>query len=167
MRLRPARACDASCLAALSVEVWLTTYISRGLSKPFAEYVLDKFSPDSFACAIATDQLVLSEDDTGVTGYIRLKHGQSSPIAGCVGTELATLYIRPPLQGQGIGRALLSHAVSLAAGRSSPVLWLTVNCENQRAQGFYTAHGFSVAGRTQFVLDGQTYPNAVLRRDLS
>lgn len=145
----------------------MTTYIPRGLSNPFAEYVLDEFSPDSFARVIATDQLVLSEDDTGVTGYIRLKHGQSSGIAECVGTELATLYIRPALQGQGIGRALLSHAMSLAAGRSSPMLWLMVNCENKRAQGFYAAHGFSVAGQTQFTLDGQTYPNAVLRRDLS
>lgn len=145
----------------------MTTYIPGGLSKPFAEYVLDEFSPASLARAIATDQLVLSEDDTGVTGYARLKHGQSSPVAGCVGTELATLYIRPSLQGQGIGRALLSHAVSLAADQSSPMLWLTVNCENHRAQGFYAAHGFSVAGQTQFVLDGQTYPNAVLRHDLS
>lgn len=165
--IRPARAADAPILAALSVETWLGTYIRAGLGPVRARYVLREFSPEAMLQAIDTEQVMVSEQAKGITGYSRARHGQTAPITGCHGTELVTFYVRPAMQRQGIGRALLSNLVSQAQSQESPTLWLTVNAKNKRGQAFYASHGFAVAGQTDFVLDGNRYPNFLLRRDLS
>lgn len=166
MALRPARAEDAPALAALSIETWLNTYTRAGLGPERAAYVLDEVSPRALLQAIEDEQVTVSEHDRGITGYTRARDGQIAPVGPCRGTELVTLYIRPALHRQGIGRALLSDRVAQATHRGSPALWLTVNCKNTRAQAFYAAQGFDRIGQTDFVLDGKAYPNFVLRRDL-
>jgi len=165
--IRPARAADAPGLAALSIETWLGTYIRAGLGPVRANYILREFSSEALLHAIETEQVLVSEHGIGITGYTRARHGQTAPITECHGTELVTLYVRPAMQRQGIGRALLSTLVSQAQSQDSLALWLTVNAKNQRAQAFYAAHGFAVAGQTDFVLDGKRYPNFLLRRDLA
>jgi GNAT superfamily N-acetyltransferase len=49
------------------------------------------------------------------------------------------LYVDPPAQGQGIGRALLAYAQTMAGNNS-----LSLKCQklNTRALEFYTAAGF-------------------------
>jgi ribosomal protein S18 acetylase RimI-like enzyme len=164
--LRPAQAKDAPVLAALSIETWLNTYTRAGLGPKRAAYVLNEFSPRALMQAIEDEQVTVSDHNRGITGYTRAREGQIAPVGPCHGTELVTLYIRPAMQRQGIGHALLSNLVAQATRRGSPALWLTVNCRNHNARAFYKAHGFDPIGQTDFVLDGKAYPNFVLRRDL-
>jgi len=42
--IRPATEGDASSIAALSIEVWLGTYLREGINGFFADYVLDTFT---------------------------------------------------------------------------------------------------------------------------
>ena len=65
-------------------------------------------------------------DDGAVKGFIRV-HGD----------ELCKLFVEPVLQSQGIGAALLSHAVSELGVRH---LWALE--KNTRAIAFYQRHGF-------------------------
>lgn len=65
-------------------------------------------------------------DDGAVKGFIRV-HGQ----------ELCKLFVEPVLQSQGIGAALLSHAVGEMGVRH---LWALE--KNTRAIAFYQRHGF-------------------------
>ena len=65
-------------------------------------------------------------DDGAVKGFIRV-HGD----------ELCKLFVEPVLQSQGIGAALLSHAVSELGVRH---LWALE--KNARAIAFYQRHGF-------------------------
>jgi len=44
MSLRLARQSDASSIAALSIEVWLGTYLRRGINPFFNDYVLSEFT---------------------------------------------------------------------------------------------------------------------------
>src|SRR4051794_1170643 len=46
--MRRAREQDASGLAAVSIEVWLNTYLRDGVSQLFADYVLSEFRRRSF-----------------------------------------------------------------------------------------------------------------------
>lgn len=163
---RPAQASDATALAALSVETWLSTYISAGLGPARAAYVLDEFSPAAMRQAIETEQVIVSLHGKGITGYVRMRYDRPAPAGDCHGAELVTLYVRPVMQRRGIGRSLISASISATTDRRSPTLWLTVNYKNTAAQAFYAANGFAVAGQTDFVLDGKRYPNHVLRRDL-
>lgn len=48
MNLRPAQAADASSLAALSIEVWLGTYIRNGVNGFFADYALTQFTTERY-----------------------------------------------------------------------------------------------------------------------
>lgn len=65
-------------------------------------------------------------DDGAVKGFMRV-HGQ----------ELCKLFVEPVLQSQGIGAALLEHAVSVMNVRH---LWALE--KNTRAIAFYEWHGF-------------------------
>jgi len=65
-------------------------------------------------------------DDGAVKGFIRV-HGD----------ELCKLFVEPVLQSQGIGAALLAHAVDALGVRH---LWALE--KNTRAIAFYQRHGF-------------------------
>ncbi|MBN2760501.1 MAG: GNAT family N-acetyltransferase, partial [Rhodobacteraceae bacterium] len=92
LHIRLAHAADAPILSALSIETWLATYVGAGLGPVHADYVLREFSPDAMMRAIEDDHVAVLEQGGGLAGYCRARHGQDAPIAGCHGTELATLY---------------------------------------------------------------------------
>ncbi len=74
MKLRPAQKTDAASLAALSIEVWIGTYLRYGVSSFFAEFALREFTTARFEALIdeGADHLVVSENRDGIDGYIRL-----------------------------------------------------------------------------------------------
>lgn len=154
--IRPATAADASCLAALAIEVWLSTYIKRGVTPLFADYALDRFTPDRFRAWIAdpNQHIYVSQNDEGIDGYVHLD--KASPDPSGHQTELVSLYIQPRHQGSGVGRALME------ATQAHRPFWLFVNAENERALAFYAAQGFTKIGKTAFEIGDQAYPNDIL-----
>jgi ribosomal protein S18 acetylase RimI-like enzyme len=158
--IRPASAIDAAAIAALSIEVWVSTYIKRGMTHEFAEYVLSEFTVERIGVAIgsADEQILVSENVEGIDGYIRVSGGRDAPVTGCGSVEISTLYVQPRHQGQGVGAALARSAIDL--GHDS--LWLKVNSENLAAIGFYSALGFRRVGVTQFRLGDAEYENEVM-----
>ena len=69
-------------------------------------------------------------DDGVVKGFIRLKDD-----------EVVKLFVEPVLHGQGIGAALLEHAVA-----QHGVRWLWALEKNEGAVRFYARHGFMPSG---------------------
>ncbi len=167
MPLRPATANDAASLAALSLEVWLHTYLRDGITPEFARHALATFTQAQCAGWI-TDQarsLVVQDGGAGLQGYAMLRHHSPAPVAGCSATEIETLYVRPRHQRQGLGRALLGAALDHARGLGAAHPWLLANEENAPALAFYAAHGFATVGRVRVPVAGGAYPNRVLRLD--
>lgn len=166
--LRPARPEDASSLAALSVEVWVGTYLRQGITAHFADYVLSEFTPARMEALIhAPDQtIIVSQNEDGIDGYIRVSHRCPDPLAGDHQTEVATLYVRPRHQGKGLGRALLLAGMQAAHEAGATSIWLTTNSENAPAIAFYLAQGFERIGITQFRIEDQAYQNDVFARVL-
>ncbi|EEW60782.1 acetyltransferase, gnat family [Ruegeria sp. TrichCH4B] len=169
MTLRPARPEDASSLAALSLEVWIGTYLRRGINAHFADYVLSEFTPARLEALIqAPDQnIIVSQNQDGIDGYIRVSHRCPDPLAGDHQTEVATLYVQPRHHGKGIGRALLSAGMRAAQEAGAASVWLTTNSENAPAIAFYLAQGFERIGITQFRIEDQAYQNDVFARALA
>ncbi|THF59246.1 GNAT family N-acetyltransferase [Pseudothauera rhizosphaerae] len=54
--------------------------------------------------------------------------------------------VDPAAQGQGVGRALMNHAMGVARGRGCYKLALTSNVKRERAHGFYDSLGFTRHG---------------------
>jgi len=168
MTLRTARPSDASCLAAISIEVWLGTYIRRGVTAFFADFALTEFTADKFRAHLddPDEHFIVSENDEGIDGFTRVTTGRPAPVAGCSTTELSTLYVQPRHHGKGIGKALLDAALTHAHAIGSPSIWLTTNSENTPAIGFYLSQGFEKLGTTHFRIQDEAYLNDVFRSPL-
>lgn len=164
MKLRKATAPDASSLAAISIEVWLGTYLRRGVNRFFADYALAEFTADRQAALIRDpkERIMVSENDDGIDGFIRVTSGIKGPVAGCSSTEISTLYVQPRHHRKGIGQALLGDTIQHCRETNVASVWLTTNSENAPALGFYHALGFQTVGQTHFRIQDQGYLNDVL-----
>ncbi|EIE5641775.1 acetyltransferase [Salmonella enterica] len=69
------------------------------------------------------------------------------------GEHMDALFIDPDVRGQGIGKRLVEHALTLAPG-----LTTNVNEQNTQAVGFYKKLGFKVTGRSEVDDLGKPYP---------
>lgn len=163
--IRPAQGADCSSLAALSIEVWLSTYLREGVSRFFADYVLSRYTPEHFEDALnnPAERLLVSQNQTGIDGYIRIANGRPSPAGGASETEISTLYVQPRHHGKGIGRNLLVSGLRLCRSNGWDAPWLTTNSENTGAIAFYCRNGFEKAGLTSFRIQDAQYPNDVLQ----
>lgn len=168
MTFRTANLPDASALAAISIEVWLGTYMRNGVSPFFAQFALNEFTPAKLETLIqdADEHVIVSENEDGLDGFIRVSRAETALVKECSTTRISTLYVRPRKQGRGVGSALLEHALNFAQASGDASVWLTVNSENTSALRFYLKHGFENVGTTQYAIKGRTYPNEVLSRYL-
>ncbi|KPD13450.1 GNAT family N-acetyltransferase [Phaeobacter sp. 11ANDIMAR09] len=162
--LRPARPEDASSLAALSIEVWLGTYLRRGINGFFADYVFAELTPQRMAEQLDrdTERFIVSQNAEGIDGFIRLTQGPKPPKGKGSALEISTLYVQPRHHGRGLGRALLQAGLAHANALGARHPWLTTNIENTPAIAFYQRQGFAITGRTHFQIGDQAYPNEVL-----
>lgn len=164
MKTRLAAASDASSLAALSIEVWLGTYLRQGVNGFFADYALAEFTRTNFQTLLAdpNEYVVVSENTDGIDGFIRVSTGKPAPIDGCSDTEISTLYVQPRHHGRGVGKALLTVGLRHCQDNAVSSIWLTTNSENTPALDFYHAQGFKDVGHTHFQIQDQAYLNTVL-----
>jgi len=70
--IRQAEEQDASSLAAVSIEVWLNTYLRDGVSPFFADYVLSEFTAQKFRDAVRDPNMAIwvSENLMGIDGFV-------------------------------------------------------------------------------------------------
>jgi len=163
MALRKARISDAPSIAALSLEVWIGTYLKRGIAAEFANFALGEFTISKTEALLCDpDQhVVVSDNSEGIDGFMRLTLNCEAPVAGCPKHEIATLYVQPRHHGKGIGMTLLAEALSLSSSNADGGVWLATNAENEPAIKFYLAQGFSQMGETHFQINGKGYLNNV------
>lgn len=79
--------------------------------------------------------------------------GQVAGFIGVEGETVEMLFVHPAWRGHGIGRRLLSHAVTTLGADK-----LDVNEQNPQAIGFYQRMGFEVARRSAVDSIGKPYP---------
>ncbi|WP_227106449.1 GNAT family N-acetyltransferase [Chromobacterium rhizoryzae] len=156
---------DAGCLAALSIQVWLSTYVTDGVRRDMADYVLSEFTPANFEALIASPShhLLAMEQDGFLLGYALMK--LDSPCQGCdfPTVEVCRIYLVESRTGEGLGRRLLEAARQWALALPEPArLWLTVWHRNERAIAFYRRLGMTVHGECHFELEGARHLNYVM-----
>ena len=79
--------------------------------------------------------------------------------SGVLDKKLEMLFVASSARGAGVGKALLSYAITEMAVR-----WVDVNEQNSQAVGFYQHAGFKIIGRS--ALDGQGKPFPILHMEL-
>ncbi|WP_349630609.1 GNAT family N-acetyltransferase [Bradyrhizobium sp. KB893862 SZCCT0404] len=166
--IRKAEARDASSLAAVSIEVWLSTYLREGVNAFFADYVLSEFTAQKFRDAVGDPNLSIwvSENRIGIDGFVTIGSTSTPPLANCSPLEIMTLYVQPRHQSGGRGVALLQRALAHCRSMGGERVWLKVNAQNDRAIAFYLRHGFKRIGSTHFVIADSAYENFVMEADV-
>ncbi|MBR9652950.1 GNAT family N-acetyltransferase [Thalassovita aquimarina] len=164
MKLRTASTSDASSIAALSIEVWLGTYLRRGVSGFFADYALAEFTTAKIEALLSDPEefVVVSENEEGIDGFIRVSTSSPGPVDGCSETEISTLYVQPRHHGKGLGKSLLAAGLHHCRHNGAQSVWLATNSENTPAIDFYRSQGFTRMGHTHFRIQDRAYLNEVL-----
>jgi putative acetyltransferase len=75
---------------------------------------------------------------------VRDERGEVVGFVGASGAKVEMLFVTPTCMGQGIGRQLLTHAITVFGAQT-----LDVNEQNPQAVGFYLRMGFEVVGRSE------------------
>ena len=167
--IRKADARDASVLAAVGMEVWLTTYLREGVTPLFADYALAEFTTQTSLEAMADPNRAIwvSECASGIDGYVMVSSNAKPPVDACSSLEIMTLYVRPNQQALGRGKLLLKRALDHFTANGGESAWLKVNAENSRAIAFYHRLHFRNVGSTWFEISDQAFENFVMQIDLS
>ena len=126
----------------------MAAFIDENLSEArFADYLADP------------GRLVLTAREDGrMIGYAMLIRGvpDDEDVQRAVtlrpAVEISKMYVLPDSHGAGASAALMTEALKRAEELDAKCVWLGVNQKNQRAQRFYTKHGFSINGTKTFRL---------------
>ncbi len=131
-RIRPATPSDAGGVADVGAEVIPATYGPIG--EELARYELETWWTED----VLADRMermphwVAESSDGQVCGVSDLGRYEGRAVVW-------KMYLRPSMQGQGLGKALLDRSIAAADGED---VWLDVFAENHRAIGFYRSQGF-------------------------
>ena len=161
---RRATRADAESLAALSIEVWLHTYATNGVSAIIARHVLREFTSDNFVARLENQRIAIlvAEASDGLAGYAELHFDATCPASDSSRVELGTLYVRAHFARVGIGSELLARAEALAVAGWRCPLWLAVYAGNPHAIAFYANRGYARIGHAWFDLGGTKHENHLL-----
>ncbi|OBI46100.1 acetyltransferase [Mycobacterium kyorinense] len=140
----------------------VAAFIEANLSAArFAEYLDD------------SERVVLvAEHADRIAGYAMLVRGVTDDpdVGRAVGVgpavELSKIYVLEGHHGTAVSTALITAALAAAEKLGAACVWLGVNRQNQRAQRFYTKHGFIVNGARTFQVGDQREDDYVMVRRL-
>lgn len=165
---------DATELAAVAAATFPLACPAGVPAPDIAAFITANLSHQRFAEYLADDARVVLAARTHrrIVGYALLVRGvgQDPAVDMAVrirpAVELSKIYVLPDYHGSGVSAALVEAAVHRAAATGAQGVWLGVNQKNQRAQRFYTKHGFTITGTRTFQLGAHTEHDFILVRPL-
>lgn len=80
--------------------------------------------------------------------------------------EIERIYVAKEFQGKGLGRRLMTYAISAAMQRKKAYVWLGVWEKNEKALAFYRKNGFYQIGTHTFVMGDDPQTDYIMRKDL-
>jgi len=166
--IRKAGLDDATNIAVLKQQVWISTYAVEGIRQEFSGYVLAEFTVDKVReVLLKTDlQILVAMQENHLIGCVEVSLTPTRPTAtidAC--PEMTVLYVLDRFGGMGIGRQLLTEALQELSGHGYNRLWLTVYHENERAINFYKKNRFMPVGEKSFEMNGNKYKNWIMLRE--
>jgi len=163
--IREAKAEDASRIAELGAEVFLTSHqfphepgVTEAYTKEHfgAEKILNDLNKDTVYYYVAVAD--------SIVGFVKFISCQWTPrFPGKITFEVKHLYIQPGMEGKGIGSRLMALAVDAGRRKNYKIIWLSVWENNTRAIRFHQRHGFEVIGEGEFSLGSARRKYLVMR----
>lgn len=151
---------DVDELAAVAAHTFPLACPPSVTAEDMAAFIEANLSAARFAEYLADPKRVVlvARHDQRIVGYAML--------VGDDGVELSKLYVLPEHHGTGVSTTLMQVVLRAAAGLGGSRVWLGVNQKNQRAQRFYTKHGFSINGTRTFRVGAAVEHDYLMAREL-
>jgi diamine N-acetyltransferase len=163
--LREANVGDAPALVVLAADAFRDTYRDLDDPKDIEDYVASSLTLSYFRSHIdnPTSRTFVVERAGELIGYAIVSR---SPVPLCVTdastVELARIYLRNDVKGQGLGAELMRKSISTARQFNARSMWLGVYDKNTRAREFYKQWGFADVGTKDFLFGGKLYADPVM-----
>lgn len=140
----------------------IAAFVEANLSAArFAEYLGDP------------ERVVLVAEQAGrIAGYAMLVRGVTDDpdvgraVSARPAVELSKIYVLEHHHRTTVSMALMTAALAAAESLGATCVWLGVNRQNQRAQRFYTKHGFIINGVRTFQVGDRREDDYVMVRRL-
>lgn len=168
--IRMAAPADAPALALVGAATFLETYAGVVDGAAIVRHCAQRQTEGVYAAALADPEqaLWLAEAAPGAApvGYLHLAP-PDLPIETRPGDiEMKRIYVLSKLHRSGLGLMLLQAGLAHARATGRARMLLGVYKNNERAIGFYKAHGFHMVGERQFDVGGAVYCDWVMARAL-
>ena len=164
MQIRPHRRADADRMAEILAAGWKQAY-SHFMPQSFlapridpafrqseiAQWLDGEFEPDE-------ETVFVAEAKGAIAGFIHMVLGDKGDV-GATG-HVSLLYVDPPSQGRGFGRALMAEGARWLADKAPGPLALSA-FEQNPYRAAYAAMGGSEAKRLYPVIDGVTVETVI------
>ncbi|AXS41803.1 N-acetyltransferase [Breoghania sp. L-A4] len=154
---------DLEAILALLSETWHDTYDAIYGPDRVAEITASWHSRQSLEAKLTqlASEFIVADDGTRIGGvaFAAWSDQQTKRVT------LHQLYVHPDCQGQRIGAALLGEIID--AFPDANALRLEVEPANEKAIGFYRAHGFEKVGETKDCGGRTGIPAAIYERPLA
>jgi diamine N-acetyltransferase len=168
--VRTAIATDAATLAAVAAVTFPLACPPDTTQDSIDRFIADNLREPHFAGYLADParELLLAEVDGEPVGYTMLVAGEphdadvAATITARPTVELSKCYVLPEHHGHGVAAALMAASIEVARSRDAAGLWLGVNQQNERANGFYAKSGFAIVGTKKFLV-GERYEDDYVR----
>ena len=166
--LRRAVPADTHRLADIGRETFVETFGTLYPPDDLSAYLLAAYDTEATRLSLEDPAQAswLLEDASGralgyaTAGPCGLPHSEAGPGA----LELKRIYLRPGVQGGGLGGALFDAVMTWMAAQSPPDVWIGVWSENFGAQRFYARRGFQKVGEYGFHVGNTIDREFILRR---
>ena len=102
-----------------------------------------------------------------LAGYLKVNVGKAqTELQEEDGFEVERIYVLKDFYGQGVGAALMEHAIQIGRKLGKKYLWLGVHEKNYRALGFYAKFGFREFDDHIFMMGKEPQRDLLMRIDL-
>ena len=168
--VRHAVATDAASLARVAAITFPLACPPHTSDEAKAAFIAGNLTEQHFVGYLADveRELLIAEVDGEPAGYTMLVAGEphDPDVAASITVrptiELSKCYVLPDHHGAGVASALMAASLEAARARGAHAVWLGVNEENERANGFYAKSGFAIVGSKKFLV-GERYEDDFVR----
>ena len=160
---------DLDSLCKISIETFYQTFADSNTEENMTAYLDSAYNKEKLyeeLCNPDSSFFFIYVDES-LAGYLKTnEYPSQTDINDIDSLELERIYILKDFQGEGLGRDLLEHTISIAIEHGKKYVWLGVWEHNEKAKRFYQKNGFYQIGAHSFVVGDDEQTDYIIRKDL-
>ena len=167
--VRIANTSDSNLIADMSHETFYDSFAEYNTEANMQKFMDEQFNKQMLIREVgaAGNIFLLAYEEDEPVGYARLRENNIPPeLQAKEALEIARLYAVKSSIGKGVGKALMSAALSIAQERNYKTVWLGVWEHNQRAIDFYIKWGFQKFSIHPFILGDDVQTDWLMKKQL-